>query len=117
MPSAVRRSLLVLLSAFNVGLTACAADAAPAAPVAEWRVLVKLVQPASDGSAIAQRASQVAGVPVRYLAPASPQWHSLSLACGDEGRCAAALQGLRADTATFQAVERDERRRPHSNPS
>lgn len=116
MLSAMRRSLLVLSSAFGIGLTACASDAVPAAPVAEWRVLVKLVQPASDGVVIAQHASRVAGVSVHYLSPASAQWHSLSLACGDEGRCAAALQSLRADTTTFEAVERDERRRPHSKP-
>jgi hypothetical protein len=104
-----------VLSAFCAGLVACAADAMPPAPTLEWRVLVKLVQVGSEAEAIARRAGQASGVPVRYLASVSPQWHSLGLDCGDETRCAAALQRLRADASYFEAVERDERRRPHSD--
>jgi hypothetical protein len=117
MPRAVRRTLPLVMTLLSVGLAACAADGVPAASPSEWRVMVKLVHAGSDGETIARRAGQTAGVPARYLAPASPQWHSLSLACGDESRCAQALGRLRADTSFFEAVERDERRRPHSNPS
>ncbi|MBC7993039.1 MAG: hypothetical protein H7Z15_07325 [Rhizobacter sp.] len=109
-------SLLPL--ALCAGLAACAA--ADRTPPAEWRVLVKTTQPHNDTAVIAQRASRASGVPVRYVTAASPQWHGLSLACGDEARCAAALQRLQADTAFFEAVQRDERRRPHpasSSPS
>lgn len=108
-------SLLPL--ALCAGLAACAA--ADHAPVAEWRVLVKTTHAQSDTAAIAQRASLASGVPVRYVAAVSPQWHGLSLACGGEARCAAALQRLQADTVFFEAVQRDERRRPHpaSSPS
>ncbi len=98
--------------ALCAGLAACAA--ANPAPAAEWRVLVKTSQAHSDTALIVQRASQASRVAVRYVAAASPQWHGLSLACGDEARCAAALQRLQADTTFFEAVQRDERRRPHS---
>jgi hypothetical protein len=114
---AVRCLLPVLVSAFSVCLAACAADAPAAAPPSEWRVMVKLVQPSTDADAIARRASRAAGVAARYLAAVSPQWHSLGLACGDEARCTQALQRLRADTAFFETVERDERRRAHPQPS
>jgi len=103
-------SLLPL--ALCASLAACAA--ADPAPVAEWRVLVKTTQAHSDTATIVRRASQASGVPARYLAATSPQWHGLSLACGDEARCASALQRLQADTPFFEAVQRDERRRAHS---
>ena len=106
------RVSLFLPLALTAGLAACAA--AEPAPVAEWRVLVKTTQPQSDTDTIARRASQASGVPVRYVAATSPQWHGLSLACGDEARCAAALQWLQADSSFFEAVQRDERRRAHS---
>ena len=115
------RFLLFALWTFCAGLVACAANAVPQAPTQEWRVLVKLVQAGSDPVAIARRAGLASGVPVRYLASISPQWHGLGLECGDEARCALALQRLQADASLFEAVERDERRRPHSpkpsNPS
>lgn len=98
--------------ALSVGLVACVAAAPP--PVAEWRVLVKTTQPHDDTATIVRRAGEASGVPARYVAAVSPQWHGLSLACGDEARCAAALQRLLADTAFFEAVQRDERRRPHA---
>ena len=103
-------SLLPL--ALCASLAACAA--ADPTPAAEWRVLVKTTQAQSDTDAIARRASQASGVPARYVAAVSPQWHGLSLACGDETRCVAALQRLQADTSFFEAVQRDERRRTHS---
>jgi hypothetical protein len=103
---------MLLPLALCAGLAACAA--AEQAPLAEWRVLVKTSQPYTNTTPIVQRAGRASGVPVRYITAASPQWHSLSLACGDESLCAAALQRLQADSAFFEAVQRDERRRPHS---
>ena len=87
-------------------MAACASGA----PDAELRVVVKLAQPGTDGDAIARRASEVGGVPVRYLAATSEQWHALALRCGDSS-CDAALARLRADTRTYESVQRDERRR------
>ncbi|MEO8153355.1 MAG: hypothetical protein ABI605_09825 [Rhizobacter sp.] len=81
----------------------------------EWRVLVKTVQPTSNADAVARHAGEVAGVPVRYVAAVSLQWHGLGLACGDETRCAEALRRLRADKTYFETVERDERRRALSS--
>ena len=98
------------------GALSLAACAAPPAAATEWRVMVKLSQPGADSGAIVRRAAASSGVPVRYAAAVSAQWHSLALACGDEARCAEALRRLQADTAYFQAVERDERRRPHTAP-
>jgi hypothetical protein len=78
---------------------------------------VKVAPPGSQADAVLRRAAQASGVPTSYVAAVSPQWHGLSLSCGDEARCEAALQRLRADTAYFEAVQRDERRRPHAAPS
>ena len=91
----------------SIAVAACAAPATEP----EFRVLVKLAQASSDGDAIARRAGDVSGVPVRYVAASSPQWHALALRCGDASSCDAALARLRADTRTFESVQRDERRR------
>jgi hypothetical protein len=90
-----------------VGLTACAAPAAPP----ELRVLVRLAQPAGDAGSIARLVSGHAGVAARYVAPASGAWHALALRCGGVADCENALQRLRAERAVFDAVERDERKR------
>ncbi len=79
--------------------------------------MVKLAQAGSDADTIARRAAQASGVQVRYLAAVSPLWHGLGLACGDEARCAQALQRLRDDKSFFEAVERDERRHHLAYPS
>jgi len=91
----------------SIAVAACAAPQ----PESELRVLVKLARASSDGEAIARRASDVSGVPVRYVAASSSQWHALALRCGDASRCDAAVARLSADTATFESVQRDERRR------
>jgi hypothetical protein len=109
-----RRVCPILAVTLVAGVVACAAKGTP---LAEWRVLVKLTQVNADNRTITERASQSSGVPVRYVASVSPQWHGLSLACGDEARCAQALQALRADAAYFEVVQRDERRQPHPQPS
>ena len=97
------------------GLAACAAPvAADAVAPAGLRLLVKLAHPSADAAAIAREASAAAGVPVRYLAATSMEWHALALTCDSRPLCDAAVQRLRADTAAFAAVERDERRRPVS---
>lgn len=88
-------------------LAACAAEP-PATPM---RVLVKLAQPATDAEAIAALAARSAGVAARYIAASSAQWHSIALDCAGARECEAALARLRADRATFDAVERDERKR------
>jgi hypothetical protein len=89
-------------------LGACAS----AVPAFETRVNVKLAVPSDDGGAIAQRVGVSAGVPARYVAAASPQWHALMLRCADESECEAAIGRLRSDRARFVEVLRDERRRP-----
>src|SRR5881394_725901 len=51
----------------SIAVAACAAPATEP----ELRVLVKLPQASSDGNAIARRAGDVSGVPVRYVAASS----------------------------------------------
>jgi hypothetical protein len=99
-------------------MAACAVEPAPA-PAAreagsEWRVLVKLTAPSTDTDAIARRAGEISGVPVRYVAATSPQWHALALVCADDGACDAALQRLRGAASTYDSVQREQRRQPHS---
>jgi hypothetical protein len=90
-------------------IAACATEPPP--PLSPMRLLVKLVQPSSDAGAIASLVARGAGVPARYLAPASAQWHAIVLECVNARECEAALARLRGDAATFVAVERDERKR------
>ena len=104
---------LLLSLPLVAGLSACAA--AGPAPV-EWRVVVKLPAAESDTAAIARRAGHAAGVPVRYLTAASPEWHALQLSCADDGACRDAVARLKADTRNFLRVERDERRRALTSP-
>lgn len=92
-------------------LFVCAACAQPSPASVERRVLAKLRVPSTDAEAIVRQASLVAGVPVRYRAASSPQWHALSLLCPSEPVCDAALQRMLKDTATFAAVEADAVRR------
>ena len=91
-------------------MTACATPIGDVPPTAETRVLVKLAQPSTDAIAIARAVEQVARVPARYVASTSPQWHALALRCASN-ECEAALERLRAERATFEAAQRDERRR------
>lgn len=92
------------------GVAACAAPTSPADVPAETRILVKLVRPSTNAAVIARAASDAAALPVRYVSSTSAQWHALALRCGSAPECDAALQRLRADAATFEAVQRDERR-------
>jgi len=92
-------------------MTACATPAGDAQPSGETRVLVKLVQPSTDTAAITRAVEQAARVPARYVASTSPQWHAFALRCGASDDCDAALERLRAEPTTFEAAQRDERRR------
>lgn len=115
---ALPRFLLPLL---GLSLAMTVSGCAAGGPVAtEWRVMVKLAQPGATPDEVVQHAARASGVTVRYLAAVSPQWHGLGLRCGDEAACRDAVDRLKADTAHFLAVERDERRHPHAptpNPS
>jgi len=75
------------------------------------RILVKLKQPGCDPQAIASRASEVAGLPVGYIAAASEAWHALVIACDDAAACREALARLQADAVTYDRVSPDMRRR------
>jgi len=94
-----------------VTMTACATPTGDEQASGETRVLIKLVQPSTDMAAITRAVEQTARVPARYAASTSPQWHAFALRCGAPDDCDAALERLRAERATFQAAQRDERRR------
>lgn len=111
-PPGVGSGLALCLALALAALSACAA--APEAPV-EWRLLVKVATPSNAGSDVAERVTRTAGVPARYVASVSPQWHGVALRCSSEAACAEAVERLKADTSYFLAVERDERRRTHGS--
>lgn len=77
----------------------------------ELRVLVKLAAASADTDAIAAQVAAAAGTNARYLAASSPQWHALALRCADVQTCEAAFRRLSANTAAFEAVQRDERKK------
>lgn len=76
--------------------------------------MVKLATPIADTAAIARQATDVSGVPVRYEASSSTDWHALTLTCPDDATCQAAMQRLQAASSTYRSVQRDERRRTMS---
>ena len=91
-------------------LGACAATPAGATG-SEMRVLVKVAGASADPAAIAAQASRSSGVPARYVAASGEGWHALSIACGSERDCEAALQRLAADTAHFDSAQKDGRKK------
>ena len=101
LPTVMPACLLALV------LSACASEP-EAAPM---RLMVKLAQPSTDASGIAGQVSASIGRPARYVAATSDAWHALSVSCSSEHDCDSVLQRLRADTAHFAAVQRDERKR------
>jgi hypothetical protein len=105
MPS--RLPAAVLTSIATLALAACAG-----VPAQEMRVLVKLVQPSDDVRAIAEQTSRSSGKPARYLAAAGGSWHAIALGCASIADCDAALLRLQSDSVRFEAVQRDERKRP-----
>ena len=110
----MRKITLATAAAAMTWLAACAVPvpaAEPASAAAELRVLVKLATASSDTSWITAQVATAAGVQVRYLAATSPQWHALALVCAGPDACEAALRRLGANTATFEVVQRDERKR------
>jgi hypothetical protein len=99
-------------------LAACAGAAtreSGAGAAGAQRVVVKLVRASEDGTAIAEQATRVAGVPVRYAAATSASWHALALHCTSAAECDAAIARLRAAGAIYQVVEIEGRKaRPAS---
>ena len=92
----------------GVALAACASELTAPTPM---RLLVKLAQPSTDSAAITAQARAATGRAVRYVAATSERLHALSVDCSEPADCDAVLQRLRADTAFFETVQRDERKR------
>jgi hypothetical protein len=107
MPSRLPAAVLTTIATLALG--ACAG-----APAQEIRVLVKLTQASGDTRVIAEQASRSSGATARYLAAAGGSWHSIALACLSSAECDAALARLQGDTAHFESVQRDERKRATS---
>lgn len=102
-----RARYLVSMSLPVLALAACAAPA-PQAP-AEVRVLVQVAPPSGEPLRIAESVGRASGVPARYLGASGGDWHALALVCAND--CDAAIARLRADSARFPSVQRDERKR------
>ncbi len=95
-------------------LSACANDVPPApepARAAGLAVMVKLVRPAADGTAVATQVSETTARPARYVSSSGGDWHLVEVACRNPADCDLALQRLRSDATHFAAVQRDERKR------
>ena len=102
---------LPALALSALALAACAAQPpAPAPMPTPLRIQVKLARPATDADAIARRASEIAQVPVRYVAATSEQWHALAIDCASDADCRQALARLQAATAIYDQVSADTRR-------
>lgn len=98
------------MAATSALFSACADPAAAAPPGFDSRLLVKLVSPSTDGTAIAAEATRLAGVPVSYGAAVSPEWHAISLHCADASACGEAIGRLRR-SGVYGSVETDGRKR------
>lgn len=107
MPFPFPRAVLPGLAVLALG--ACAAE--PPVPSVGMGVMVKLAQPSVDPIAIATLVSDVSSRPARYVSASGASWHALAVACRGPADCELVLQRLRADTARFEAVQRDERKR------
>ena len=105
----IRAVALLAAATCLFGGVACAA----AKPASELRIVVELVGPTDDGTAVAREASRVAQLPVRHLAAMSPSRHALALACGDATTCEQGMQRLRAAGSRFVSVEIDARKTRH----
>lgn len=88
------------------------AVAACAPPMtAQQRIVVKLVHASDNGTAIASQASRLAGVPVRYLAAVSGQWHALALQCEGTAACSGAVASMARASDVYDSVRIDSRAR------
>jgi len=108
------RPLLTFFAAAAAAMLIACTASPQAAP--GLRVMVKLSAGAASGTpgtaTVAAWAAQATGLPVTAGAAVSPVWHALNLACG-AATCEAALRALAADTAHFDSVEPETRRRAH----
>ena len=105
----IRAVTLMAAATCLFGVVACAA----ATRTSELRIVVELVEPTDDGTAVAREASRLAQLPARHLAAVSPSRHALVLACGDAAACEQGLQRLRAAGSRFASVEIDARKTRH----
>jgi hypothetical protein len=101
-----------------VVLVACAAQPADggAAAVQGQRLIARTAADWPSVEAFAQRAAEVAGVPVSEASALAPRQFSFLLVCDDAAVCQGALRRLSGERAFVLDVQADQRRRLPSRP-
>jgi hypothetical protein len=97
-----------------LALAACAAppaDGGAATSSPGQRLIVHTAADWPSAAAFAQRAAEVAGVPVRDVSALAPGQFSLLLVCDDANLCQLAVQRLSGERAFLLDVQADQRRR------
>jgi hypothetical protein len=113
-PARLLRSLPILLPCIAAALAA--AGCASRSPV-EWRLQVRTSTDWSDLGQLAERASQVGGVPVGSdVAAIAPHWYAFTLQCENRGACKRASMKLAAQRDLFVELRRDTTRAGPSRP-
>ena len=108
-----RLSLLAVCSAAAL-LSACAGTGQPV----EWRLQVRTATDWPDLQALAERAAQIAGVPVSPdVAPVAPGWYAITLQCPDRSTCKRASMKLAAQPSLFVELRRDDTRQQPTRPT
>jgi hypothetical protein len=98
-----------------LALVACVAQpadgGAATSSVQGQRLIVRTAADWLSATAFAQRAAEVAGVPVRDVSVIAPGQFSLLLVCDDATICQGAVQRLSGERAFLVDVQADQRRR------
>ncbi|HET9642840.1 MAG TPA: hypothetical protein VFP68_05695 [Burkholderiaceae bacterium] len=107
----------VLVSALLAAASGCAAPSSPSNPL-RWRLQVRTAEDWTDLAQLAERASQIAGVPVEPdVSTIAPHWYAITLLCPDRSSCKRASMKLAAQRSLFLELRRDEVRRIPSTPT
>jgi hypothetical protein len=96
-------------------LSACGAGAQAPSKVDGLRAVVQLRDEPADMPRVADRLSQIAGLPVRELQAVSPRTYALTLVCADASRCDGGLKRL-AGATDFVIEAREDARRSVPRP-
>lgn len=81
------------------------------------RVQVRTADDWSDLSALGDRASRSAGVPVRDVSGVAPREFAMTLSCQDDRECDLAIERLSAEHSLVESVQRDARARVPPRPA
>ena len=113
-PPPPSRRLLAALALGAALLAACATGTEPGV----WHLQVRTVADWPDPQALAERAAEVGGVPVRAdPAAIAPRWYAIALQCESRSACKHATMKLAAQPSLFAELRRDDRRQLPPSPT